>query len=297
MRRIFIGFALVVASLGTLALPRTGEAGDTKKAFTFKNKSAVTANDFHFSLEDGGLIKNASARLGNIPAFRDTALTGSPSLYWKPGQSLLAVPAGQGIRVHWVGAPKKVVRDSVYFTLNGVKLAPAGLLPVIQHLSSLHRIVPDGDGTTGTVIVKNDNTESVSLSTIRVFINNSDDPNAIGEFIPDGELLVEEASVDLAPGDSVAFAYWGADPARAVCVDDLVAFSSATEDEYYELTAGAPGQLGACCVGEACFAMTGAECMEAGGDYQGDGTNCDTTPCVSTATEPVSWGTIKSLYR
>lgn len=38
---------------------------------------------------------------------------------------------------------------------------------------------------------------------------------------------------------------------------------------------------GACCNGEDCSIQTEADCVDSGGEYQGNGTTCDPNPCVS----------------
>lgn len=61
---------------------------------------------------------------------------------------------------------------------------------------------------------------------------------------------------------------------------------------------GAPPEPAACCVGPDCFMLTEDECNAAGGEYQGDGTNCVDIDCgIVTATEQTTWGQIKSTYR
>jgi len=54
-----------------------------------------------------------------------------------------------------------------------------------------------------------------------------------------------------------------------------------------------PGATGACCVDGRCTITTQADC---GGQYMGDGTDCDPNPCP-TPTKESSWGQIKASYR
>ncbi len=51
--------------------------------------------------------------------------------------------------------------------------------------------------------------------------------------------------------------------------------------------------LGACCTDTGCRITNENGCA---GDYMGDGTVCDPSPCV-TATKHISWGALKGLYR
>jgi len=57
---------------------------------------------------------------------------------------------------------------------------------------------------------------------------------------------------------------------------------------------------GACCdleTGE-CVVMTAQECAAQGGEYLGDGIECDPNPCPNpNPTEDTSWGQIKAKYR
>lgn len=55
---------------------------------------------------------------------------------------------------------------------------------------------------------------------------------------------------------------------------------------------------GACCFADgSCQVMVQADCAGQGGTYQGDNTDCDPNPCEVVATQPTTWGQIKSLYR
>jgi hypothetical protein len=42
--------------------------------------------------------------------------------------------------------------------------------------------------------------------------------------------------------------------------------------------------IGACCIGEDCSILSEADCIAAGGTYQGDGTDCDPNPCLPPTT-------------
>lgn len=59
---------------------------------------------------------------------------------------------------------------------------------------------------------------------------------------------------------------------------------------------GAAG-IGACCLEEGCFLAPQGECEAAGGMFEGAGTTCEPSPCGVTPTVPMSWGTIKQLFR
>jgi len=59
-----------------------------------------------------------------------------------------------------------------------------------------------------------------------------------------------------------------------------------------------PGPEGACCVEYVCTVVSGVECERMGGQYFGDGTSCNPSPCPPpTPTKESSWGQIKSNYR
>ncbi len=58
----------------------------------------------------------------------------------------------------------------------------------------------------------------------------------------------------------------------------LLAAPTMTEVLGGEVGSGPP--IGACCIGEACTVMSEADCLTAGGQYQGDGTTCDPNPCI-----------------
>jgi len=60
-----------------------------------------------------------------------------------------------------------------------------------------------------------------------------------------------------------------------------------------------PPATGACCYTDGtCQVLTEAECVQAGGEYQGDGVACTDDLCEPVIpTEETSWGQIKSLYR
>lgn len=62
-------------------------------------------------------------------------------------------------------------------------------------------------------------------------------------------------------------------------------------------TCGAPPDVGGCCVGDECYLLGQAECIDEGGIYVGDGIACSPSPCVIVPTKRSSWGRLKVLYR
>jgi hypothetical protein len=63
---------------------------------------------------------------------------------------------------------------------------------------------------------------------------------------------------------------------------------------------GIPTWDGACCIGDQgeCRILTGSECSDQGGEYQGNETTCEpVNPCLPVATVPSTWGSIKGLFR
>lgn len=58
---------------------------------------------------------------------------------------------------------------------------------------------------------------------------------------------------------------------------------------------GAP--LGACCVYDECYQLTGADCEQLGGLFIGDGVGCEPNPCgAPVPTRSTTWGWIKARY-
>ena len=59
-----------------------------------------------------------------------------------------------------------------------------------------------------------------------------------------------------------------------------------------------PLPTGACCFPDGhCEVLLPTACAEAGGQYYGDGTDCDPNPCPPTPVEATNWGRIKAVYR
>jgi hypothetical protein len=59
-----------------------------------------------------------------------------------------------------------------------------------------------------------------------------------------------------------------------------------------------PTTPGACCFDDgSCLLVLEAECLASGGDWLGEGTDCNPNPCPVSATVDPSWGRIKTLYR
>ncbi|MEZ4649459.1 MAG: right-handed parallel beta-helix repeat-containing protein [Candidatus Eisenbacteria bacterium] len=59
---------------------------------------------------------------------------------------------------------------------------------------------------------------------------------------------------------------------------------------------GAAG-IGACCIGDECVLAPEDACASAGGIFVGEGTTCEPSPCGAVPVVPMSWGTIKELFR
>jgi hypothetical protein len=76
-----------------------------------------------------------------------------------------------------------------------------------------------------------------------------------------------------------------------ICLRDLVSLGGQTVTfdpgflcnlpDYLELC---PPGSGACCFDSVCEVMTYAQCTDSGGDFQGDGTDCDPNPCLPSNT-------------
>jgi len=225
---------------------------------TFKNESAVAANDFH--VESTGAvpapgIENASAKhveTGN-QAFPDSVWADPPEEFdWNSDDNQEEIPAGEKLKVCAVLDGNGSIDG--YFTRNGVALDT-------DRVASVQNILPDPGGETGTVAFTNEGAEPLVLINVEVRINNSGDPDAVGEFVPDGDLVPGIPTVlELGPGEMAAFPYSGADPTLAISMSDEAARASDPSDLFFELAA----------------------------DYPGDGS----TPAGET-----SWGEIKNLYR
>ena len=60
-----------------------------------------------------------------------------------------------------------------------------------------------------------------------------------------------------------------------------------------------PDRPGACCVGDQgeCQVVYGGECYYLGGEWMGEGTDCDPNPCTVDPVKDTSWGQIKNIFR
>jgi hypothetical protein len=63
------------------------------------------------------------------------------------------------------------------------------------------------------------------------------------------------------------------------------------------VTCGTPPEVGGCCVGQECYLLGLAQCLDEGGLYLGDGATCSPNPCNPTSTMKATWGRVKTIYR
>ena len=57
------------------------------------------------------------------------------------------------------------------------------------------------------------------------------------------------------------------------------------------------GPTGACCVGQNCYITTRDQCLQEGGQYQGDGVSCNYACGIGVPTRIETWGQIKISFR
>jgi hypothetical protein len=55
--------------------------------------------------------------------------------------------------------------------------------------------------------------------------------------------------------------------------------------------------VGGCCVGDECYLLDRAGCVDEGGTYLGDGRVCFPNPCAPTPARKSTWGQLKTIYR
>ena len=231
MKWIAVGLTVMALMLLT-----TNQALAGKWTKTFKNKSAVAANDFHFK-KGNKKIKTASAKKVGPPdekAFPDKAFDPPVDEFdWTTAENLKEIPAEGKMKVTSTGTWAHT-KDS-YFTRDGVKLETKCVRTTVS-------INPTGNGLQGTVSFGNDTlTESVILGSVEVRVDNTADPDQVGEFIPDGTLVGGiPSSFTLNPGETRSFPYTATDASLAISISDYVALASAPDDQYWELTAERP---------------------------------------------------------
>jgi len=238
-------------TLTVSCIPCGGVANKTTITRTFKNTSAVAANDFHGKVlgSGDGSIDNASAYLKKHPppneqAFPDKVFDPPVKEFdWTADECLKKIPKDSTMEVNVSGTRPELESagaSGCYFTLNGTRLAT-------ESVANEKKIVPGGghygrDCGGGSVEFCNAfYSETLLLTGVEVRVDNTGDPGEIGPYIPDGTLVPGiPSSFSLASGETLSFPYMATNPLLAVSMSDTAALASLPDDCYYELMAASP---------------------------------------------------------
>lgn len=184
---------------------------------TFKNTSAVGANDFHCS-RNSGKIKNASAK----PYFGDTVLTPPANSFdWPTSSNLQEVPMGGSMTVYVEGGE---ISGTSYFTRNGTQIGTKSVGNNTRYQASA--------ANSGDIIFENnDPVETLIFSNVLLYSDNTgplDAPNAPFTLngIPVGGF---PSTFSLSPGQTISFPYTFVNPNLAlICTYECAEASNPT---------------------------------------------------------------------
>ncbi len=223
-----LGFAMMVLIIvsGVIYNAEGAAAAKTKKK-TFKNTSAVAANDFHLVTFNGKGVKNA-----NCPGFgaqSDKAFNPpEQTVDWASGDNVTPIPADGSIEITMEGAPLTEFSDDSYFTLNGVEVGTKMVACAANF---------DNTGAlTGAITFSNYGNEAIVLSSVIVHVDNNNNPISSGPaYSPTGSVVPGiPATINLGPGASQSFPYTFANAALFVSTQYNSALASDPGDLFDE---------------------------------------------------------------
>jgi len=229
--------AIAIAAMVSIFVLTTQQAAGGKKTYTFKNTSAVSANDFFCAVD--GTIDNASAYKTDPPpreqAFLDTVFDPptKKDFKWTSSQLVNEIPMDGKMEVNVSGDSPSLAPGGCHFTRNGSQLDTK--VVILEP-----KIVPKGDDCRGGSVEFGNAfySETILLTGVEVRVDNTGDPEEIGPYIPDGTLVPGiPSSFSLAPGETLSFPYTATNLSLAISVSDTVALASSPDDGFYQLTA------------------------------------------------------------